>query len=256
MIIAATRYGKAGGSSGKLPAYTYTGIAPLVYKDETGDNWELVFLGNCTITFSKDVDVDVFAVGGGQAGGTGDGQYVSGTSAWAEGGKGGNGGGTETAAAHLTKDTAYTVTIGGSGASTSAFGVTAASGAGSAGGNGARTPSHAAENGADSTAYAFGEQNTLYAPGTRYGAGGAGAGANANGANLGAGTGGATGGGDGGTDTTSGSTDKIGKPGAANTGAGGGGGATLAVNADAPTKYAGGLGGSGIAIIRNARSST
>lgn len=255
MIIAATRYGSVGGSS-KLPAYTYTGIAPLLYKDDETGNWELVFKGTGTITFNKNVNVEVFAVGGGQPGGTGDGSYTSATSAWAEGGKGGNGGATVTGTAQLIKDTEYTVTVGESGSSTSAFGVTAASGTGSAGGNGARTPSRAAENGTSSTTYAFGDQNTLYAPGTLYGAGGAGAGANANGSNLGAGTGGATGGGDGGTDTTSGSTDKIGKPGTANTGAGGGGGATLAVNENAPTKYAGGAGGSGIVIIRNVRTST
>lgn len=269
MIIAATRYGSTGGSS-KLPAYTYTGLAPIERKAETGDNWELVFQRpanassgpTTTITFTKNVAVEIFAVGGGQAGEQGgeawEGTAPNYTNSFAYGGDGGNGGETKTATKQLLKDVAYSVTVGGSGMSTSfddsqhTINVTAESGAGAAGGSGAQAKSggSAGGDGGDGV-YAFGQNTTdglLYNPSTKYGAGGGGGGATSSLGSEDPGDGGDTGGGNGGVNT---GNLGDGSPGAANTGAGGGGGRRAIYFAKA-----GGAGGSGIVIIRNARSSS
>lgn len=263
MIIAATRYGSAGGAS-KLPAYTYTGLAPIERKAETGDNWELIFQRpanapsgpTTTITFSKNVDVEIFAVGGGQPGSAGEDAFISadGNNYFAYGGAGGNGGETKTATKQLTKDVAYSVTVGGPGMSTSFDNVTAASGAGAAGGVGARTRDSARNGGAGGDgAYAFGDANTLYNPGAKYGPGGGGGSAGASATEKPAGAGGTTGGGAGGGIS---GTHSAGANGQANTGAGGGGGSAFAYVHDSEGCLAGGLGGSGIVIIRNVRAST
>lgn len=258
MIIAATRYGKVGGSSGGgLPPYSFTGVGPVTREDsETGD-WEMAFLGNCTISFSKDVDVDVFAVGGGQAGGGGSAYTLQ----YAYGGDGGNGGGIVNRSMALSKDTAYSVAIGGSGASTTAFGLTAEAGGSSNGGNGARMGTDQAEplDPRDSSeggpgAYAFGDANTQYNPGTKYGAGGGGGGCAMSASNTkAASNGGNTGGGSGGV----GDPASAGSAGQSNTGSGGGGGGGAShYGGQWGATGAGGLGGSGIVIIRNARNST
>lgn len=269
MIIAATRYGSAGGAR-KLPAYTYTGLAPIERKAETGDNWELVFQRpanapsgpTTTITFSKNVDVEIFAVGGGQPGSAGEDAFISadGNNYFAYGGAGGNGGEAKTATKQLLKDVAYSVTVGGSGMSTSfddsqhTINVTAASGSGAAGGVGARTRDTARDGGAGGDGvYAFGDANTLYNPGAKYGAGGGGGSAGAALIEKPAGAGGTTGGGAGGGIS---GTHSAGANGQANTGAGGGGGSAFAYVHDSEGCPAGGLGGSGIVIIRNARTST
>lgn len=254
MIIAATRYGKVGGSRGLPTITTETGyIAPTAYTDQETGNWELVFLGNWRGQFGSNVDVDVFLVGGGQAGDPAgeawEGTAPNYTDSFAYGGNGGNGGGTVTRSITLTKDTTYSVTIGESGTATTAFNITAESGDGATGGSGAKAKSggSAGTDGGDGS-YAFGDANTLYGAGVRYGAGGGGGGATSALGSEEPGEGGATGGGNGGV-TTGNLGD--GSPGAANTGAGGGGGRS--------TIYfgkAGGAGGSGICIIRNARTSS
>lgn len=261
MIIAATRYGKVGGSRG-LPKYTCSGIAPVTREDSETGNWEMHFLGNCTIQFDQDIDVDIFAVSGGKSGGTGDGYCVSESNAWAKGGDGGAGGGTATTTTTLHAGTPYSVTIGEAGTSTiiseqgtatATAVITATVDGGVAGGAGSDTRDGDAENGSDGV-YAFNDANTLYDAGVKYGASGAGgASTAAPGIMKDAGTGGATGGGDGGKDDNG---PQAGAPGQANTGCGGGGGASIAVNVGYGYTKPGGLGGSGRAIIRNARTSS
>jgi hypothetical protein len=256
MIIAATRYGKAGGSKG-LPTFTTnTGYAaPTLYTDLDG-NWELVFLSDWSGQFGKNMDVDVFVVAGGQQadsnGGGGSDNW------WSTGGAGGNGGGCVTRSLQLAKDTDYSVAIGGSGVASTAFGVTASSGAGSAGGAGANAgsnsldPSFVNKNGDKGTdgVYAFGTADTLYQPGRKYGAGGGGGAAGVDSDQKSPGAGGETGGGAGTAD------DGVfhGGNGLANTGGGGGG--VFRYRGKIPGGTIPGAGGSGIVIIRNARNST
>ena len=263
MIIPMVRYGATGGNV--LPAYTYTGTTPTFASDSEG-NWELAFQGDCEITFSKIGAVDIFVVAGGMSGGNG--KITIGLNsnyARVVGGNGGKGGGRVTSyGVQLSTGQNYTVTVGGSGQSSSAFGVTAESGAGANGGAGA-TGDVSNWNGRSLTnsvpgsegAYAFGESTSLIGSisGRMYGAGGGGAGITSGyGGGKAQSAGGSTGGGAGGRDETN---YRNGVAGAANTGSGGGGGEATYTN----SPYGvishtgnGGAGGSGIVIIRNART--
>lgn len=251
--------GSDGGGTG-MPEYTYTGNASLI--DDGGGNWRIKFLTSGTLTFTKlgnaKGGLDVFLVGGGCAGGSGNWDGNNGY------GKAGSGGYTKTQKSiQVTANTAYSIVIGAGGqsafapgGSTSALGVTANGGTklgggsgggaygngavnngGSNGGNG--DPQDAANIGNDhwgspgkgqgTTTREFGESTgTLYA-------GGGGAGGNGSAQAHG----GAGGGGNGawnGNQPTSG---------AANTGGGGGGMYANLTNV--------GKGGSGIVVIRNHR---
>ena len=244
MFIALT---KPWGSASSLPGYDFTGTAPTLLKDNNG-NWELVFLTNCTIFFNRlSTDVDIFVCAGGNNAGNSTGNNANG---YALGGDGGRGGGTATETKTLEVGVGYPVVIGGAGQASSAFGVIAAAGAGSYGGQGACTsPARAGGNGTDGV-LAFGTGGTLYENGTpiKFGAGGGGGSANS----YAAGSGGASGGGSGGNGSTD-EPESV-RTGKANTGGGGGGGGRIS-----PTSgysQSPGRGGSGIVIIRNARSST
>lgn len=249
MIIPLMRYGSA---ARNMPKYEYTGSKPLFLSDSQG-NWELVFLADCTITFSKlPGPVEAFLVGGGAKAGLSEGYAPSG---YAKGGDGGRGGGTLTASPSLQAGVQYPVVIGQSGTSTAAFGLTAGSGQGAYGGAGAQ--SSAAGNGSDGV-LAFGTGDTLYENGTpiRFGASGGGGAARGdwNHSLLPAGSGGATGGGDGGAgDGSETATSRDGKP---NTGGGGGGGSRNNTRYSEGNFPSPGRGGSGIVILRNARSNT
>lgn len=250
MIIART---KLWGSGSLLPNYDFTGAAPTLLKDNSG-NWELVFLTGCTITFNRlNTDVDVFLVGGGAKAGDSIGNAANN---YAVGGAGGKGGGIVNDTLTLETGVAYPIVIGGSGQDTTAFGKTAVSGAGSNGGAGAYTS--AAGNGADGVLAFNNTGGTLYENGTpiKFGAGGGGgaAKASAGSALRAAGSGGATGGGAGG----SGGTDETeaAKAGKANTGGGGGGGSRNNETGSGGNFPGPGKGGSGIVIIRNHREET
>lgn len=251
--------GSAGGGTG-LPEYTYTGNASLI--DDGDGNWRIKFLTSGVLTFTKlgsaKGGLDVFLVGGGCAGGSGNWDANNGY------GKAGSGGYTKTQkGVQAAVNTAYNIVIGAggqsafaSGGSTSALGVTANGGTklgggsgggaygngqvyngGSDGGNG--EPQNAANIGIDhwgspgkgqgTTTREFGESTgTLYA-------GGGGAGGNGSAQAKGGSGGGGNGAWNGNQPTS----------GAANTGGGGGG------------MYYGlttlGKGGSGIVVIRNHR---
>ena len=251
MIIPLMRYG---GAARNLPKYEYTGAKPLFFSDRQG-NWEMVFLADCTVTFAKlPGPVEAFLCGGGAIAGLSDGNAPNG---YAKGGDGGRGGGTLTASPTLHVGVRYPVTIGQSGTSTAAFGLTAASGQGSYGGAGAQRS--AAGNGSDGV-LAFGTGGTLYENGTpiKFGAGGGGGAARGdwNHNLLPAGSGGATGGGDGGAGDGSEDQTHRGGDGAPNTGGGGGGGSRNNTMYSEGRFPGPGRGGSGIVILRNARSNT
>ena len=240
--------------------YTYTGSHEKI--DDGSGNWRIKFKSSGTLKFTNlgkwDGKLDVFCVGGGSAGGSGNWDANNGY------GKAGSGGYTKTQKSiQVTANTSYNIVIGAggqsafaSGGSTSALGVTASGGTklgggsgggaygntqvnngGSNGGNG--DPQNAANIGIDhwgspgkgqgTTTREFGESTgTLYA-------GGGGAGGNGSAQAHG----GAGGGGNGawnGNQPTSGET---------NTGGGGGGMYYNLTNV--------GKGGSGIAVIRNHR---
>lgn len=238
----------------QLPKFTYTGSYERLYttrQDGTVD-WELVLKTSGTLTFQKVVpSVDVFLCGPGANGGS---AYHNQSTNQYVGGNGGAGG--ETAsynAIPVTAGTAYGITVGTTGTATSGFGKSAASGGGEGGGTGAYTNNNI-ESGGNSTpgtqgALAFGG-TTLYNNGYRYGAGGGGGGSlnNINFPKYES-AGGASGGGAGGVARREGVG--VAGSGAENSGGGGGGGA-----ADRPnwSFNGGGSGGSGIIIIRNARS--
>ena len=259
-------YSCANAKAGSSPyVLNYTGNCTVI--DDGNGDWRVKFLTSGTLTISKALDVDIFAVGGGGNGGDGgSGSY---------GGAGGGGGHTTTVRLqNLVAGTSYNVTIGGSQAASSfgsfcqaqggsggddgkkgASGGSGGSGGGgngsysttsanrdggyggSNGGSGGSTSNGGATNfggsGQGTTTREFGEAN-----GTLYAGGGGGASCyHPNGDGYG-GSGGSGGGGVGGRRNVGGSN------GAANTGGGGGGGGV--------NSY-GGAGGSGIVIIRNAR---
>ena len=226
-----------------VPEFEYNGAYELV---TDGDNWEIKFLTSGTLAFkalnNAKKGIEAFLVGGGGAGATGD----------LNGAGGGGGGYTTTLALIPDTSISYSISIGGSGGVTSAFGATAINGSpgsntsGGAGtgnggnGGGAATVDYGAgSNGSSGGAgvYAFGDSTVNY----KYGAGGGGGG----GYPLGNGaSGGASGGGKGGSNTGHGGATG-GTNGIANSGGGGGGGGGWFAS--------GGAGGSGIVIIRNKR---
>ena len=245
-----------------LPAYTYSGSAQLI--DDGNFNWRLRLLTSGTLTFSHlgsgASSVDVFLVGGGGGGaGSPYGNY---------GGGGGGGGYTRTEAKTIAL-TSYAIVIGaggaggdnrsngGTGGTTSAFGVTASGGTGGTGGSsagqrganggsgGGSSGGTGGSDGSDgggingdtgapwggtgqhTTTREFGESS-----GTLYAGGGGGASNRLDDIFAGGSGGGGNGGG-------------WGAPGTDNTGGGGGG--------VGYTRGSGGVGGSGIVIIRNHR---
>ena len=227
-----------------IPEFTYTGDYEIVNDSDepitvSQDNWKIRFLTSGTLTFTNlngaENGIDVFLVGGG-----GNGETIRGA-------RGGGGGYTKTVkGVSIAIATPYTVTIGASSGTSSAFGASAngASGAnggsgGGGGGSSSGTPGNGGSNGGNGTAgnvsqggagqgrttREFGESTgKLYSGGGGGSAAGAGAAGDST-AGAGANFGGAA------------------KNGVANTG--GGGGAAYSGTA--------GRGGSGIVIARNAR---
>lgn len=227
-----------------IPEFTYTGDYEIVNDSDepitvSQDNWKIRFLTSGTLTFTNlngaENGIDVFLVGGG-----GNGETIRGA-------RGGGGGYTKTVkGVSIAIATPYTVTIGASSGTSSAFGVSAngASGAdggsgGGGGGSSSGTSGNGGSNGGNGTAGNVSNGGTGQGTTTRefgesigklYSGGGGGSAAYA----------GAAG------DSTAGAGANFGgaaKNGVANTG--GGGGAAYSGTA--------GRGGSGIAIIRNAR---
>lgn len=255
--------------------FTYSGNCQVV--DDSVDNvvnWHILFLTTGKLRVMEDSWlIDAFLVGGGARGSAGaNGTQSSWDITFGAGGRGGNGGTRKTVSSIVVSPAVdYTITIGGSAGTTSAFSETAASGGGSSGGSGGRgydstgstLNDKKAKNGysGGQGALAFGE-----IAGTYYGAGGGGGGGgevitSTHISRTYGGVGGTTGGGSGGGGCyhSSSTTDHTlsgafgGSAGAANTGAGGGGG-----GGGKPTSYSstggnpgsGGVGGSGIVIIR------
>lgn len=227
-----------------IPEFTYTGDYEIVNDSDepitvSQDNWKIRFLTSGTLTFTNlngaEDGIDVFLVGGG-----GNGETIRGA-------RGGGGGYTKTVkGVSIAIATPYTVTIGASSGTSSAFGASAngASGAnggsgGGGGGSSSGTSGNGGSNGGNGTAGNVSNGGTGQGTTTRefgestgklYSGGGGGSAAYA----------GAAG------DSTAGAGANFGgaaKNGVANTG--GGGGAAYSGTA--------GRGGSGIAIIRNAR---
>lgn len=227
-----------------IPEFTYTGDYEIVNDSDepitvSEGNWKIRFLTSGTLTFTNlngaEDGIDVFLVGGG-----GNGETIRGA-------RGGGGGYTKTVKGiSIAIATPYTITIGASSGTSSAFGASAngASNAdggsgGGGGGSSSGTSGDGGSNGGNGTAGNVSQGGTGQGTTTRefgestgklYSGGGGGSAANA----------GAAG------DSTAGAGAAYGgaaKNGAANTG--GGGGAAYAGTA--------GRGGSGIVIIRNAR---
>ncbi len=90
--------------------YTYTGSS--IYIDDGNGKWRIKFLSNGTFTPTKNVKVDIFAVGGGGGGSGGDSVFQS-----SLGSAGGGGGYTTTVKTQtLTAGTAYPIVVGSGGA--------------------------------------------------------------------------------------------------------------------------------------------
>ena len=227
-----------------IPEFTYTGDYEIVNDSDepitvSQDNWKIRFLTSGMLTFTNlngaENGIDVFLVGGG-----GNGETIRGA-------RGGGGGYTKTVkGVSIAIATPYTITIGASSGTSSAFGASAngASGVnggsgGGGGGSSSGTSGDGGSNGGNGTAGNVSQGGTGQGRTTREfgestgklysgGGGGSAAGAGAAGDST-AGAGAAYGG--------------AAKNGVANTG--GGGGAAYGGTA--------GHGGSGIVIIRNAR---
>lgn len=227
-----------------IPEFTYTGDYEIVNDSDepitvSQDNWKIRFLTSGMLTFTNlngaENGIDVFLVGGG-----GNGETIRGA-------RGGGGGYTKTVkGVSIAIATPYTITIGASSGTSSAFGASAngASGVnggsgGGGGGSSSGTSGDGGSNGGNGTAGNVSQGGTGQGRTTRefgestgklYSGGGGGSAAGA----------GAAG------DSTAGAGANYGgaaKNGVANTG--GGGGAAYGGTA--------GHGGSGIVIIRNAR---
>lgn len=249
--------------------YTSKSTASIYANDGQGINWEIAFKASGTLKFKKNPGpIDVFLVGGGQAGSDG---WLDGTTK-AYGGAGGTGGECVTSTATAKRGQSYPIQIGATTGTidTVAFGVTALGWGGGVGGSpawsgfdggGADAPAPGTTYGAQNGSYAFGASGTLIGGSTKYGAGGGGGGAARHrdtspySARAIRGSGGTTGGGAGGIADEDAATAANGSAATANTGSGGGGGACVITGYSQITKGLGGDGGSGIIIIRNHRSS-
>ena len=226
-----------GAAPGFLPVFT--GSHALFGNGRKG---YIEIYGSGELTFGGKKVVDVFLLGGGKPGGNG--------TANAEGNRGLGGDGGAGAAGQsryrLELNGEYTVTVGASGGTTSAFGLAQSAGGGASGGAG--SPGYAAAgNGATGVALPFAGDDAVFAL-TLGGGGGGGGGSRTNGnQSFDGGSGGSVGGGNGGNVSLASQIAYAGKPGTANTGGGGGGGGAT------PHTYTsknGGSGGSGLVIVR------
>ncbi|MGM9635165.1 MAG: glycine-rich domain-containing protein [Candidatus Avispirillum sp.] len=227
-----------GGGAFIVPSFTGS---YAVFGDEKKGYIELYSSG--TLTFSKNAVVDVFLLGGGARGAAG-----TLTMTTAKGGSGGKGSsGNSYYEVPVSGD--YTIEIGSSEGTSTAFGYSQASGGGSAGGVGAVvTPDNVttkATSGSTGVSYPFGGDNTEFL--INYGAGGGGGGARSAPMWTPLGSGGTLGGGAGGNNSL---TDYNGGSGTANTGSGGGGGGAVYYSSSSTKKGTGGAGGSGLVIVR------
>ena len=105
-----------GGSSSRMPQFTYTGQYEFITEDEAAKSWKLKFLssGVFTLLSPRELDIDLFLVGGGGAG-----------SGVCRGGAGGGGGGGYTATHKnipIKKNTPYPITVGGGGMANTTMG--------------------------------------------------------------------------------------------------------------------------------------
>jgi len=233
----------------KPPAFTYTGqyVFNQLPRADGMVDWELAFLTSGTLVFNRVVDsIDVFLVGAGAKGQTG---YYDDATYNHHGGKGGNGGQVRNiAGVAVSAGIPYPIVVGSGSTNTSGFGATATNGGGKTGSAGASSSSNGTAGKVGVTA--FNGTAQLYKPTYRYGASGGGGGCVlSNFVVKSAGGKGADGGGAGGA-ANSASDVRVGSAGVANSGGGGGGGAA---SPNGPAYLAGGNGGSGIIIIRNAR---
>ena len=253
-------YSCLNGSAGSEPyLFAYTGECEVI--DDGNGDWRMKLLSGGTFISDGNILVDVFLLGGGGGGGNG------GNS---DGGGGGGGGYANTGIVKIIRGQSYEIVVGEGGESESAgeastaFGAIANGGCGGSGGTGGCGGSGGGA-GASSNTYSgrvggsegsdgnnarnyggpgqqmgtreFGETTgTLYA-----GGGGGGGGYNTSTGNFSTGASGGDGGGAAGGTTT---------PAGNNTGGGGGGGQA------GPWRTDGSAGGSGIVIIRNARTAT
>jgi len=252
--------------------FTYTGSSTVI--DDGSGNWRIKFLTSGTFTPLVNMNVNMFVVGGGGGGGVSCSGYL--------GGGGGSAGysASNLSSTALTANTAYAVVVGAGGASNTnggqsyfistsysagggnkGSGSTGASGGAGAGGGGGYSNDYVAGTGGSyggnaipggsrsaaggtgqgwsSCEFGQGTLTSCNAGVTAYGGGGSGgAGKNYGGTAGPSIAGGYIGGGRGGS-------NGVGGNGVANTGGGGGGGGYC--------NFAGGVGGSGIVIIRNHR---
>ena len=103
----------SGAGNGGRPKFTYTGTYTLL--DDGNKNWRIKFLTSGTFTPKQDISIDIFCVGGGAHGTSGD-QYES--------GYGGGGGYARTyIGVVLEKNVAYTVVVGAGGGGKSYFAI-------------------------------------------------------------------------------------------------------------------------------------
>lgn len=248
--------GKA--SNKRPPKFASTGTlgTDYLYQTETDGNgivhFEIAVLNPCSFTFSSIVPVDLFMVGSGMEGKTG---AVTDLNGYPDdyGGDGGDGGLIlQVNGVTIQTGQSYLLNPGVNGADTVGFGYSTANSttARKKGGRGARSygnafgQSHHADPG-ENGAYAFGDASgSILFPNTRFGPGGGGGGVKNRTyyVSQNSAAGGEDGGGAGGT-----SGVPNGTKGAANRGAGSGGGYTFnAASSGLP-------GGSGILLIRDAR---
>ena len=237
-----------GGAEGDFHFDTENG---MLYGKE-GSDWEVAFLLNGTLILDKPLNnVDVFMV---NAGGNG----KNGSDGDSAGGAGGNGGKYQTWTGTSIPAGTYAVTVGQSDGATTSFGELMEvssdaaffeGGRGSVGGiySGA---THAADSGDDGV-YAFGDVSNIIYPARRYGSSGGGGGQSSTN-NPSANASGQPGGENAGAGSSNINTN--GGPGLANSGSGGGGGFGRFANGGSHTS--GGNGGSGIILIRPARTAS
>lgn len=250
--------GPISGKFKKSSDYIFTGSHEF-YSDTAG-NWEIALKSSGNFLFKKTPGaIDIFLVGGGGKGQDG---YGTNSGATANGGSGGSGGQVKTISnIEVTRNTNYSIIIGASDQDTTGFGQRAIGAGGIAGGYGSySTLGGGGRSGAAGTngSLAFGEPNTLAGKNIFFGASGGGAASARTDDYAGQDPkdGGATGGGRGGAASAySGGSASSGSSGQINTGAGGGGGGAVVYKGQYYVYGAsGGLGGSGIIIIRNHRS--